>query len=159
MGLIFWNVQLKTQIISEDITLKARYRTAMELKQRVEGLENKINKLEPFQGWKSFYDQTFNNKLAWDRIFSTFGDQTPPNIVLDSMSITPGAKNWLANITGKVRAPSWETGLEEIRNYGAKLDSSQLFMVKTVNYAPENLEERAKYFTFNLLLELNRMEQ
>jgi len=160
MALLFWHFQLNAQLESENIKLKDRYAIAMQLKGEVETLENQINRLEPFQGWKVFYDQTFNDKLAWDKLFSYFGSQIPLNIVLDSLSINPGGKdNWLANVSGKIRAPSWETGLEQIREYGAKIDSSQLFMVQTVNYAPQNLEEQSKYFNFNLLLELSKMEK
>jgi len=160
LALFFWSSQLTAQVDRENIKLQERFTTAMQLKGEVERLEEKINKLEPFQGWKAFYDDTFNDRLAWDRIFSEFGRQIPSNIVLDSLSINPGGKgNWLANISGKVRAPDWEAGLDHIREYGAKIDSSQFFVVKTVNYSPQNLEERAKYFNFNLLLELNKMEQ
>lgn len=160
LALLFWNSQLSAQIDRENTKLKERFTTAMQLKGEVEGLEEKINRLEPFQGWKTFYDETFNDRLAWDRIFSEFGSQIPPNIVLDSLSINPGGKNnWLANISGKVRSSDWETGLEQIREYGAKIDASRFFVVKTVNYAPQNLEEKAKFFNFNLLLELNKMEQ
>ena len=158
--LFFWNSRLTAQIDRENIKLKDRFSTAMQLKGEVEVLENKISRLEPFQGWKVFYDETFNDRLAWDRFFSEFGRETPPNIVLDSLVINPGGKdNWLAYVSGKVRSPDWEAGLEQIREYGAKIDSLPLFVVKKVDYAPQNLEEKAKYFNFNLLLELNKMEQ
>jgi hypothetical protein len=160
LGLLFWNFQLRTQINDEDTKLRKRHTTAMALKGEVEALEVKINKLEPFQEWKVFYDQTFNDKLPWDRILSDFGRSTPPDIVLDSLSITPGGKSkWLANVSGKIRAPSWEEGLEQIREYGTKIDDLELFMIKTVNYVPQNLEENTKFFNFNLLLEFNKMEQ
>jgi len=158
--LFFWNFQLRTQIREEDFTLREGYPIAMKLKGEVEALEVKISKFERFREWKVFYDQTFNDKLAWDRILSAFGRTTPPDIVLDSLSINPGGKsNWLAHVSGKIRAASWEIGLEQIREYGAKIDNLELFIVKTVNYAPQNLEENTKYFNFNLLLELNKMEQ
>ncbi|WP_300459710.1 hypothetical protein [Desulfobacula sp.] len=160
LGLLFWNFQLRTQINDEDAKLRERQTTAMAFKSEVEALEVKINKLEPFQEWKVFYDQTFNDKLPWDRILSDFGRTTPPDIVLDSLSINPAGQNkWLANVSGKIRAISWEAGLEQIRDYGAKIDALELFIVKTVNYAPQNLEENTKFFNFNLLLEFNKMEQ
>ncbi|SDU49923.1 hypothetical protein [Desulfobacula phenolica] len=153
--LAIWSFQLQGQIDQEKTKVTEKYNVALNLQKNVEELENKVNRLKPLRGWKTFYDQTFKNKVAWDKILSDLGRQTPSNIVLDSLLMVPDAQNnWKGNVSGQIQAPSWEIGLEELRVFGANIDTSPYFAVNSVNYMPQTLDAKTKFFTFQMVLGL-----
>jgi hypothetical protein len=155
LGLLGWHFHLKSQIATENAALMRQYQIASTLKPEVERLNKEKSELLPFRGWKRFIDTTFNNQIAWNELFSELGTLTPSNILIDSFVISRGAQSrWLGQIEGEVVTQTWETGLSDLRAYGAHIESSRFFKVSDVSYAPQNLDRESKNVDFTIKLEL-----
>ena len=153
-AMLIWCGALFFKIQKEKTAIDQKQQTAESLRTEVEAIELKISKLEPLKGWEQFYNQTFNSQMAWDAIFSKLGSTVPKNVVLDSMAVIPDkVNNWSANISGQIRSMDWETGLKELRLFGSRIDMTGLYRIKSINYAPKDLEEDKKIFNFQMFLE------
>ena len=69
-GLFFLNYQLTNNISKQQNILMQKYEKAKILKSQVTMLENNIGKLSPLKDWNIFYNQTVENQVAWNMIFS-----------------------------------------------------------------------------------------
>ncbi|MCK5101053.1 MAG: hypothetical protein KAR45_23285, partial [Desulfobacteraceae bacterium] len=154
-ALIFFNHQLVNNISKQNTILMEKYKNAKELKGKVKELESKIGKLNPLKDWNIFYNQTFKNQIAWDKIFSELAYKTPSNIVFKSLLIDLDNKNkFKAAIEGDVIAVNWQEGLEMLREFGSKVEASKEFKTIDIKYTPETMDKKIKNFNFSLSLEL-----
>ncbi len=160
-GLSLWVISLNRQMAAANSNLLAKVREHQIIWNDVDNLEKRNGKWRPFQGWKDFYDLTFNDNPSWNKIVSDLGALTPKTIVLDSMKIArnPKAANkWLVAIEGEVQASTWQDGLREFREYGKRIQSSLFFSpVIDLKYIPQDVEEHSNFFKFNMLLNLKTM--
>jgi len=157
IGLFVSNFQLASNISQQHIVLTEKYNIARELKGQVEDVEIKIGKLSPLKDWNIFYNQTFKNQIAWDKIFSELAHKLPPNIIFKSLGIGPYPNDiFKAEIDGDVIAVNWQEGLELLREFGAKIESSEEFKTIDIKYTPEGIDNRQKNFNFSLSLEIRK---
>ncbi|MCK5311598.1 MAG: hypothetical protein KAJ62_05785 [Desulfobacteraceae bacterium] len=157
VGLFFFNYQLTSNIAKQTDSLTKKYEKAKELKNQVQELESKIGKLSPLKDWNVFYNQTFKNQIAWDKIFSELAYKTPPNIIFKSLGIDLDNKDkFKAAIEGDVIAVNWQEGLEMLREFGSKVESSKEFKTIDIKYTPESIDKKRKNFSFSLSLEIRK---
>ena len=103
-------------------------------------LQNKVNTLDRFSGWKTFYKNTYKNQPAWNTLFSEMAFHLPKEIVIDSLRIDPGSDKgqqvWSCFLIGHIKVIKWNIGLGLLRDFGNKMHNSPYFRVITVNYTP-----------------------
>jgi len=165
----FWTLQkndLKQDRLAE---YDRQVSEAQMLQKAVVELRQKVNQLKPFEGWKTFYEDTFQNRPAWNMVFSELSLIIPDYIILDELNLesiqdrgsrssrsargsTPSSLN--CEVSGRIRANNYEEGLVKFRDFGARVQSSPLFEVKDIKYSPEKLESREKLFRFSMSLRL-----
>ncbi len=155
--LLFYNYELSNNITRQYSTLISKHEKVKLLKTQVAELENKIGKLKPLTAWNVFYNQTFRNQIAWDKVFFDLGARTPPDILLKSMEIKLDEKDrFKADIQGDVSAVNWQEGLKVLREFGAKIEALKEIKTIDIKYAPESMGEKIKNFSFLLSLEIRK---
>ncbi|MFP4109222.1 MAG: hypothetical protein ACLFP9_09570 [Desulfonatronovibrio sp.] len=121
----------------------------------VASLQAEVNQLRPIEGWKQFYDTTMAEKPPWNMFVSELALLMEDYVVLDSFQVQSGegaARD--CRVEGKIRADNWEEGLELFRKFGKKLQSSSMFDVSDINYAPEGVSNDPSMFDFQMDLKL-----
>lgn len=130
------------------------YRNA---ERRVAALQDDYNVLRPVVGWKDLYENNLKNKPDWNMFLSEIAILIPDEIILKSLEVRPAknsTRSWNTMIAGTVNARNWQEGLSLLRLFGGKLQSSALYDVVDVMYAPDEMKSGAKSFDFQLVLKL-----
>ncbi len=106
----------------------------------VQELKNQVNTLNQFSGWKTFYQNTYENQPGWNALFSEISGSLPKEIVIESFRIDPGSgqglRGWYGVFTGLIKVKEWDDGLAILREFGAKINRSPYFDVQKVRYEP-----------------------
>ena len=153
-----WGLKLTTLESDKIVEFNNKFSHFQNLQKQVKVLREEVNRLKPFEGWKLFYEDTFQNQPAWNMLLSELSLLVPPNIVIENFQILPekGTKGyiWNSQMRGKIKAKNWQEGLSQLRQFGGTLQSSPFFEVTNINYAPEKMGNQAKTFDFQLLLKI-----
>ena len=159
IGAGFWAFQL-FNLQQDKVAERDRMVTELgKLQKEVVTLRSDVEKLKPFAGWKTFYEDTFQNRPPWNMVMSEVAMLVPDNIVIEELSLIPAQRgqtgpSLLTAMNGKIRSDDWESGLADLRQFGAKLQGSSIFQVEDVNYKPEALQKASKVFEFSVVLKL-----
>jgi len=158
IGVGFWTFRLNG-VKQDGLAQYDKQVAAIEkLQKEVMTFRDDVDRLQPLVGWKKFYEETFQNRPAWNMVFSELGLLLPENIIIDEFRVTPrrGATGGkvLSEMSGSIKADNWEAGLEVLRDFGTKLQSSPVFEVVDVSYAPEDVQKITKVFNFKIRLNL-----
>jgi len=156
-----WDFQLYSQKQSRITDYHLKYTELKQLQADVAQKQAEVDRLKPFEGWKRFYEDTFENRPAWNRIYSELALILPDNILLNNFALkAPSGRQEAAGplleseIAGEIQADNWEQGLSMLREFGERLQMSPLFDVTEVEYTPRELAEVTKIFTFKIGLKL-----
>lgn len=159
IGTGFWAFQLSLAKQNRQSEYLQQVAALKDAQQKLQLVREDVDRLRPFEGWKRFYEDTFQNRPAWNMIISELALLLPDNILIEGFKVTPMAQGAAgpaldAEMAGRIRAANWQVGLEDLRKFGVALQASPLFDVVDLNYAPENLESQAKVFEFRITLKL-----
>jgi len=156
-----WDFQLYGRKQARITDYHLKYAEFKQLRADVSQKQAEVDKLKPFEGWKRFYEDTFQNRPVWNRIFSELALILPGNIVLNSLALKePSGRQGTegpildTEIAGEIQADNWEQGLNVLREFGERLQMSPLFDVTEVEYTPRELAEVTKVFSFKIGLKL-----
>ena len=154
----FWGFSL-TKLKSDKMdTFNNQFSRFQDLKKQVEVLQSDVARLKPFEGWKVFYENTFQNRPKWNMFLSELGLLIPPTIVLEDLQVLPlkgsGVHGRNVRMAGKIKADNWQEGLSMLREFGGKLQSSSFFEVTNVQYTPEAMTTGTKTFDFRIAFTL-----
>lgn len=126
-----------------------------ETQKRVITLREDVNRLKPFEGWYKLYIDTYKNTPPWNMLLSELALLVPSDIVINNFQLSPGnGTAWNGQLSGDIQAEDWQKGLNILRQFGGKLQSSRFFDVKNVQYTPKGLEAETKMFDFSISLNL-----
>ena len=104
-----------------------------------------------------YLQYSLQDKFYFYKIFSELAYKTPPNIIFKSLEIDLDSKDkFQAAIKGDVIAVNWQEGLEMLRKFGSKVESSKEFKTIDIKYIPESMDKRIKNFSFSLSLEIRK---
>ena len=158
---VIWDFQLYNRKQARITDYHLKYTELKQLQADVSQKQAEVDKLRPFEGWKRFYEDTFENRPAWNRIFSELALILPGNIVLNTVALKePAGRQGVegpvldTEIAGEIQADNWEQGLSVLREFGERLQMSPLFDVTEVEYTPRELAEVTKVFSFKIGLKL-----
>lgn len=158
IGVGFWAYRLNGAKQERLAEYEKQVAAIEKLQDEVLTLRGDVERLQPLVGWKKFYEETFQNRPAWNMVFSELGLLLPENIVIDEFRLIPQrgpvAGKVAGEMSGSIKADNWEAGLEVLRDFGANLQSSPVFEVVDVNYAPEDVQKITKVFNFKIRLNL-----
>lgn len=114
-------------------------------------LQTEVSQLKPIEGWKQFYDSTVADKPPWNRFITELATRMEDHVLITSFQVLAGeGRERNCRMQGKIRAENWEAGLELFRQFGRELQASPLFVVKTIQYAPEGIGTDPSTFDFQM---------
>ena len=161
VGAGFWGVQMYAAGKSREARIQKLASDIQTIQNEILVTREEVNKLKPFEGWKTFYEETFTQRPAWNMVLSELGLVVPEQVVIEDFAVASVDRKKmtksgprLADLTGKIRAESWEEALAIFRSLGEKLEASPLFEVAAVQYSPKALEEPRKVFDFRITIKL-----
>ncbi len=159
-GVAFWGFQLYTGKQEAQAKYMGLVGELQQLQKDVSVMRADVDKLKPFEGWKTFYEETFQSRPAWNMLLSELALRLPENILIEDVRFAPTSDrravttDILADMAGKIKADNWQAGLDELRAFGRSLQESSVFNVADVKYSPQNLENQTKVFDFKITLKL-----
>lgn len=161
LGAGFWGVQLHTAGKAREASIHKLSGDIQNIQNDILTVREEVNKLKPFEGWKTFYEETFTQRPAWNMILSELGLVVPEQVIIENFSVASVDRKGLtrsgprlADLSGKIRAENWEEALGIFRSFGEKLEGSPFFEVAGVQYSPQALEEPRKVFDFRITIKL-----
>ena len=162
LGSCYWAFGLFMEKQTRLNEIQRQQQELTKLQNQVAQLRNDVNRLKPFAGWKQFYEETFEKRPAWPMLLSELSILLPENILIEDFSYggkggrsSRGATGDTAVVSGVIKAENWQAGLNDLRAFGEKLQSSPYFEVVDVKYSPEKLDDRAKVFDFAINVNLS----
>ncbi len=147
----------------DKIDLLARKREDLQtLKQEVAQLKERVATLKGFRGWEPFYQNTYKNQPRWDVLFTETASLLPREMVLENVSIVPGAgkdvQGWNVVINGYLKVNRWEEGLGLLRQFRDGIQRSSHFQVQMTTSKPtlekENRIGDMTTFSFQITAQL-----
>jgi len=156
-GSLFWAFQVVGKTQAMLTAHQAKIDALQKSRVAVVALEKQVNMLKPFEGWKQFYEGTFKNRPAWNMVFSELSMLIPENVILEDFRWPAGGRQVGADtcsIKGKIKAENWALGLDMIRQFGERIQSSPIFEVVNLQYSPENIEKAEKVYDFTINLKI-----
>ena len=134
---------------------------------RIYDLQRDLYVLKQFRGWKDYYDRTFKHQPDWNGMFSAMVACVPEGMVIDSLRIVPGRQQnrhvWRCLVDGHLDVQTWQEGLDLLRYFGGRINSTPYYQYEKVSYTPESEIEQDEdltqfTFQFTLLLEPKGVE-
>lgn len=151
---VLWGVQLSTANSRKVEEFNKTFSSLQSLQGDIKILREDVARFKPLEGWKIFYESTFQNRPRWNMLLSELASLVSSDIVIEDFKVSPDKKKWNGMIKGKVRAENWRKGLDLLRKFGGKLESSHFFEVVNLQYAPEDMETKTKTFEFRMDMKL-----
>ncbi len=154
---MFWTIQLHQKRADTLQAYRQQTIRLHEAQSEEAHWQAEVNRLKPIEGWKQFYDDTVSTKPPWNMFISELAILMEDYVLISSFQVQSGdgdAHN--CRLQGKIRADNWEAGLRLFREFGRNVQSSPMFDVLTIQYAPEGLNTDPSKFDFEMALTLTR---
>lgn len=150
-----WTLGLLAAQTEKKTEFNSKFSYLQNLQKQVTVLREDVGRLEPFEGWKQLYEDTFKNQPGWNMVLSELALLVPSHLVIENFEVIPEKSGprtlWSSQISGKIKADNWQEGLNRLRQFGGTLQSSPFFEVTDLKYAPEEMQTEAKTFDFQVL--------
>ena len=161
VGSAFWAFTLFNSVRDKEAEIRRQLVRLENLQQEIIALRTEVAQLEPFEGWKNFYEQTYASRPAWNMIFSELGLLVDENIIIENFSLGENRVRGAgaigqrtAEIAGQIKANTWEEALTIFRKFGERLQGSPFFEINSIQYSPDKIDEPQKLFDFKLTVNL-----
>lgn len=118
-------------------------------------LQAEVSRLQPIEGWKNFYDTTMGEKPPWNMFVSELAILMEDYVLISNFQVQSGegvSRN--CRLQGKIKADNWEEGLDLFRGFGKKIQSSPIFEISDITYAPEGVSTGPSMFDFEMDIKL-----
>lgn len=118
-------------------------------------LQAEANRLKPIEGWKNFYDTTMGERPPWNMFVSELAILMEDYVLINNFQVQSGEGiNRNCRLQGKIKAENWEEGLDLFRSFGKKIQSSKIFEISNISYAPEGVSSAPSMFDFEMDIKL-----
>ena len=129
---------------------------------QLRGQEEELHRLNQFHGWDEYYQKTYKNQPAWDKLVLAMAEAIPEEMVIEQLNLAPAQENnrfvYRVQVAGYMEVEEWQQGLEHLRRFGGTIHQSPYFRYESVVYSPEKEIGKGDglsrfNYTFSLLLE------